>query len=98
MRARLSHDHAYPLTPTPMFKRSKTKPSQRTRATSPEDVGVAEPITVDDSEDPTTNEESSPLSAVKKFKDRTTKKSRLKSRLSFGAEEEEEEVSVSTAN
>lgn len=80
-----------------MFKRPKSKPSQRARATSPEDLGSetpAETIAID--EDPTTNNESSPLSAVKKFKDRTTKKSRIKSRLSFGAEEEED-VSVSTA-
>ncbi|KAE9393862.1 hypothetical protein BT96DRAFT_978753 [Gymnopus androsaceus JB14] len=79
-----------------MFKRSKSKPSQRTRATSPEDAGSdtpAEPITVDEDSaysTPNVNEESSPLSAAKKFKDRTTKKSRLKSRLSFGAEEEED--------
>ncbi|KAE9393867.1 hypothetical protein BT96DRAFT_967114 [Gymnopus androsaceus JB14] len=84
-----------------MFKRSKSKPSQRTRATSPEDAGSdtpAEPITVDEDSaysTPNVNEESSPLSAAKKFKDRTTKKSRLKSRLSFGAEEEEASISPS---
>ncbi|KAE9393865.1 hypothetical protein BT96DRAFT_999053 [Gymnopus androsaceus JB14] len=58
-----------------MFKRSKSKLSQRTRAASPEDAGSdtpAEPITVDED-----------LAY-------STPNSRLKSRLSFGAEEEED--------
>ncbi|KAJ3784612.1 nineteen complex-related protein 2-domain-containing protein [Lentinula aff. detonsa] len=77
-----------------MFKRSKSKPTHRTRALSPEDdisqsTQGTEPAETGTDVDATTEGLDSPLSAVKKFKDRT-KKSRPKSRLSFGAEEDDE--------
>ncbi|KAJ4482295.1 nineteen complex-related protein 2-domain-containing protein [Lentinula aciculospora] len=78
-----------------MFKRSKSKPIQRTRALSPEDdvaiesTPATEAIETGTDADCVTNESESPLSAVKKLKDRT-KKSQPKSRLSFGAEDDDE--------
>ncbi|KAJ3854000.1 nineteen complex-related protein 2-domain-containing protein [Lentinula lateritia] len=73
-----------------MFKRSKTKPTQRNRSLPEDDI--AEPTTetagIGTDVDLTTDLES-PLLAVKKFKDRT-KKSQPKSRLSFSAEEDDE--------
>ncbi|KIK69685.1 hypothetical protein GYMLUDRAFT_150994 [Collybiopsis luxurians FD-317 M1] len=75
-----------------MFKRSKSKTTQRTRAISPEDDADSESAATTPNSTATGTEitaPESPLSAVKKFKDRT-KKSRPKSRLSFGAEDDEE--------
>ncbi|KAJ4501398.1 nineteen complex-related protein 2-domain-containing protein [Lentinula lateritia] len=75
-----------------MFKRSKTKPTQRNRGLPGDDIAderspAAETAETGTDADLTTDSEA-PLS-VKKFKDRT-KKSQPKSRLSFGAEEDDE--------
>ncbi|KAF8827789.1 hypothetical protein HHX47_DHR4000028 [Lentinula edodes] len=76
-----------------MFKRSKTKPTQRNRGLPEDDIAderspAAETAGTGTDADLTTDSES-PILAVKKFKDRT-KKSQPKSRLSFGAEEDDE--------
>ncbi|KAK7035518.1 hypothetical protein VNI00_011811 [Paramarasmius palmivorus] len=66
-----------------MFKqRVKSKPTQRTRPSSPED-------SIDDDSVTATAEES-PSTIVKKFKDKA-KRNKPKSRLSFGGEDEEVE-------
>ncbi|KAJ3838020.1 nineteen complex-related protein 2-domain-containing protein [Lentinula raphanica] len=67
-----------------MFKRSKPKATQRIRPISPEEDFSQE-------NEPTNDGEGieSPLSTIKKFKDRS-KKSQPKSKLSFGAEEDDE--------
>ncbi|KAF9077506.1 nineteen complex-related protein 2-domain-containing protein [Rhodocollybia butyracea] len=78
-----------------MFKRPKSKPTPRTRGLSPEpqidanNESEATSTIETASEAQTELGSESPLSAVKKFKDRT-KKSRPKSRLSFGAEDDED--------
>ncbi|KAF5389187.1 hypothetical protein D9757_003414 [Collybiopsis confluens] len=76
---------------------SKPKPAQRTREISPEEDADDESGTtaIDTTTIGASENTESPLSAVKKFKDRT-KKSQPKSRLSFGAEEHDP-VSVATA-
>jgi len=68
-------------------KRTRSKPSNRARP--PSDNEDAEPSLADTSATETGGE--SPLSAVKKLKEKT-KKSKTKSKLSFGAEEEEVRV------
>ncbi|ESK88444.1 gc-rich sequence dna-binding factor-like protein [Moniliophthora roreri MCA 2997] len=65
-----------------MFKqRTKSKPAQRTRPSSPEE---------EDNESATVTAEESPSTLVKKFKDKT-KRNGPKSRLSFGGGEDEDE-------
>ncbi|KAM6494395.1 Nineteen complex-related protein 2 domain containing protein [Amanita muscaria] len=64
-------------TPPVIFKRSKAKPAGRTRSTSPKGVSVQE------------NEQESPSTLATKLKNKV-KKSRPKSKLSFGGDDEEE--------
>ncbi|KAL0570505.1 hypothetical protein V5O48_011451 [Marasmius crinis-equi] len=68
-------------------KRVKSKPTQRARATSPEQP--------EDNDTTSVTAEESPSTIVKKFKDKS-KRNKPKSRLSFGGDADEEEDSGET--
>lgn len=75
-----STDSTQPL----IFKRNKTKPTVRTRQASPEN---------DSDANASATAEDSPSTLATKLKNKV-KRTKLKSRLSFGAEEEEVRVSA----
>jgi hypothetical protein len=75
--------------PPPVIFRRKAKPATRTRQTSPPENGAADATTE--------TAENSPSTLAIKLKNKIKKTSKTKSRLSFGGDDNDDEVRVSNS-